>query len=272
MDPVLIGYNNLLDAATLTPGIGSWSANAPLANLKDPVVSVAARSTDALAASTKFEVDLGSAQTVGLVALSGVNLTSAATIRVRGSTATNAGGTVVYNGSAINVWPTGTDAALLARHNRWTPIVKVTATSARYWLIEITDTANPDGYVQLGRVFLGPVVQPTWNMSYGARLRWVNRNVRDETESGVLYTSRRPAYRETVFALDHLTRAEAITSLHDLHLLTAESPEVVLLFDPASTDTTRLRESYLGELHDFDPLGYASPERYSSGFVIREKL
>lgn len=270
MSNVRIGYSNLIDSATLSGG--SWSTNSPLANIKDQVVSVAARSADALAASTKFEADLAAAQTVGMVALSGVNFTSAATIRVRGGSVAGLASGVLYDSGTVNVWPTGTDATLLAKHNRWTPILSFTAVSARYWLIEITDTANADGYVQIGRVFLGPTFSPTWNASYGARLRWVNRNVRDETESGVLYTSRRPAYRETVFELEHLTRAEAVTSMHDLQLLTADSPEVVVLFDPASTDTTRLRESYLGELHDFDPLGYASALRYSSGFTVREKL
>ena len=272
MENVLIGYSNLVDAATITPGIGSWSTAAPIANIQDPVVAVAARSTDALAASSKFQVDLGAAQSVGIVALSGVNLTAAATIRVRGGSVSGLGSDVVYNGSAINAWPTGTTDAMLAEHNRWTVIVDFTAASARYWLIEITNTANPAGFIQVGRVFIGPTWQPTWNMSYGARARWINRNTRDETESGTVYTSRRPARRETVFGLDHLTRTEAVTALGRLQRLTARSPEVVLAFDPGSADTTRLEESYLAELHEFDPRTYAGPERYASGFIVQEKL
>lgn len=272
MANVTIGYGNLVDAATFSTGIGSWSTAAPLANIKNPVVAVAARTTDATAVNTKFEVNLGSAKGAAVAMLSGVNLTASATVRIRGGSVSGMASGVLYDLGTVNVWPSGTTNDILALHPRWTPAFVFPLTSAQYWLFEFTDTGNPAGYVQVGRLFLGPSFRPAINATYGARVRWINRNVRDETPSGVIYTSKRLAQREAVFTFDGLSRTEALASIAQVQLVAAASTDVALVFDADAQDTTRLQESFLGEVHEFDPSTYAAPGRFASGFSIKERL
>jgi len=93
---------NLGDSAVLSGG--SWQPGLPLANLQQPTLAYVARSVDALATSTRIDIDLGNATTV--VRLLGVmrhNLSTAATYRVTaGSTV---GGVDGYDSGSLPVWP-----------------------------------------------------------------------------------------------------------------------------------------------------------------------
>ncbi len=77
---------------TYTPSFsgGSWSSALPLTNLQDRRLSKVARSSNALAASTTFDVDLGVARSCRVFAVPKHNFSLASSMRIRGSSsATN---------------------------------------------------------------------------------------------------------------------------------------------------------------------------------------
>ena len=93
---------NVADSAVLSGG--SWQPSLPLANLQQPTLAYVARSVDALATSTRIDIDLGNATTV--VRLLGVmrhNLSTAATYRVTGGS--SVGATDGYDSGSLPVWP-----------------------------------------------------------------------------------------------------------------------------------------------------------------------
>ena len=200
MSNLMLAWPNLADSAALSSG--SWSAGLPLNNLKNRLISKAARSTNALAASTKFDADLGEAMAINAVGLIGTNLTTAATYRIRG--ASDAGFTSVLHDS-------GTVSAATQTPNLIHAITA--AITARYWRVELTDTANPAGYVQAGRLFIGAGWQAAVNASFGTGLGYESATVMEQSLGGVDYPDKRTPRRVFRFDLDWLTDAEAYTQV-----------------------------------------------------------
>lgn len=120
MGNVLFAYPNNIDAAVYPVAFsgGSWEATLPLSNLRDPILSKVARSTDAALASTTFDVDLGLDNLYGrVISFPRHTISTAGRVRARGSTsstnfgkgqrwlASTAGAnrqlTVTYTGNAV---------------------------------------------------------------------------------------------------------------------------------------------------------------------------
>ena len=178
MGNLVIGYRNRIDDATLSGG--SFVAACPITNVQDKRITRVARSSDATAASTRFDIDLGAALACQGFAVVNHNASAAATWTITGGTSSGASDT--YSGSARSAVQMSTSADVLewedsgfweGTGDEWVrnmhPLIYVHTAqiTARYWRIQITDTANADGYVQFGRVYIGPVLIPALNDSYG---------------------------------------------------------------------------------------------------------
>jgi hypothetical protein len=100
--------------------------------------------------------DLGSAQAVDVVALCDHNLTAAGTISIAGHTVDSWGAPSL---SESITYQAGDVLRYLTTASR----------TYRYWRLSLTDTANGDGYLRIGELFLGSYVAfslgfaPEWN-------------------------------------------------------------------------------------------------------------
>ena len=157
----LLGYANRIGSATISGG--SWLAGAPASNVGTWALADTARSSDALSTSTKLRINHGGAVTARVLVRH--NLSSAATVRwMRGTTA---GGSDVADTGSVAAWaftPRAYDGAVYD-----VPLLQTEQTSAQYDEIEITDTGNAAGYVEIGRVFVGPAFDPDIGQAYGLR-------------------------------------------------------------------------------------------------------
>lgn len=95
-----------------------------------------------------INIDLGSAVEVEALILFDHNLTSAATITL-----------------------IGVDPVLFSEPVTWASEKILhylsVATTKRYWQLQITDAANPDGYIDIGEIFLGSYMELSRNYTYG---------------------------------------------------------------------------------------------------------
>jgi len=241
MSNLILGYNNLIDGATLSGG--SWSESLPLANLKTRLLSKVARSSNAQAASTLIDIDLGSSKSVRAFGAIRTNLSvSGASYRLRGSN------DITF---ATGLYDSGSVAA-----NAQTPdlIIGLAATTnARYWRLEITDAANAAGYVQIGRLFIGPALAPADNYSKGAEIGYRSNSSFSRSIGGVKYFDRRTGERVFSFQLDWLTDAEALGQALELQRVADITGEVLLIVDPADTIFNQKRH-FLGTLEQLSPL------------------
>jgi hypothetical protein len=257
MGNLMLGYKNLIDDALVTGG--SWLAALPVTNVQNRVLSKVARSTNDDAASTLINIDLGSAQAVQAFGAINTNISaSGATYRLRGSN---------DNTFATSLYDTGTVSA-----NAQTPdliLGLASAITARYARLEIIDTSNADGYIEIGRLFIGPALAPADNYSKGAEAGYQDRSGVQQSLGGIDYFDEKPVRRTFSFALDWLTVAEAYNQALELQRLCGITKEVLLIVDPADT-TYNQKRHYLGRLQQLSPLKNPYLTNYQAGFEVLE--
>lgn len=248
---------------------GSWLAALPLPNLQDRRLAKVARSTDAASGSTEFNIDLGVARDVRVLALVGHNLTAAATVRWKGGT--TLGGAEVYDPGAVAMSFSAVSAEDRVGINFPHVHLPPSTQNARYWRCVITDTANPNGYVQIGRLVIAGGYQPTVNMSYGAKLGLETDTKRDVTDGGAAIYQEKPVRRSVSFVLENMAQAEAFANAWKIQRLLGASGQLMFVFDAA--DTTLLHErSFLGVLRELTALDYPYASYNAMPFAIVEEL
>jgi hypothetical protein len=142
---------------------------------------------------------------------------------------------------------------------------------ARYWTVQITDTANTDGYVEMGRVWFGPQWSPQINYDYGASLGWEARSDAEYALGGTIYFDEKPPARIFNFVLANITQTEAFGTVLDIQRLLRNDREVVLIPDPE--DNVRgFKRNFLGRLRRSDPITQTLFDRHSVAMEVEELL
>ena len=143
--------------------------------------------------------------------------------------------------------------------------------NAQYVRVEISDTGNTAGYVQLGRVFIGDGWQPVKNMVYGAGLAWENRSEVQEALSGAEYFNARSSPRVARVSFEDMTEDEAMATAFEIQRLAGVTQEV--FFAWAGDDTTHaLRRQFLARLRTLSPIENPGPDRWRAPFELKELL
>ena len=72
-------------------------------------------------------------------------------------------------------------------------------------VVTVTDTSNPKGYVQLGRLVAGAAFVPDFNMAYGLSLEMVDTGHADRARSGAKIVFAGLPYRKISMTFSHLS-------------------------------------------------------------------
>lgn len=281
---MILSYRNRIDAATFA-AYGSWEASLPLTNIQNRTLSKVARSTDDANASTKLRFTLDTARIIGAVGIINHNLSTTAQYRYR-VYSDSAYTTLAYDSGTLDVWPqmpygtyewedlrfwdltiTEEDRQLFTKTLIHIPSQSV---SEQYYQIEFFDTSNPDGYVELGRIFIGANYQPIINMSLGASIGYESTTLIDQAMSGAEYFDRRNSARVARFTLNNLTDEEAILN-NDIQKISGTDQEVLYIYDPS--DTVNLsRRAFLGRIRALSAIEQPYTTRFQTGYEIKELL
>lgn len=197
MANIRIVYNNVADsAATITANSNSGTLVA--ANLLTDLKSQVHRSTNT---SVTYNISWNSAQTVGCVAMPCTNLSSTATIAVRLYSDAQAS-SLVYNSGTLpavpgynidpKAWPTGINVNTFVYGGSVKTVVWITSKpdNIRSAVIDISDPANPLGYVDSARLVVGDYWSPTFNIQNGAQFEFVDNSEATRRDSGDLVVDR----------------------------------------------------------------------------------
>lgn len=245
---------------------GSWEATLPLTNLKNQQPTKIARSTNDSTASTLFVADIGRVAPVSMFALINHNLSADATIRFRLSTASNLSNptidatvdaiiaNIVFGSQPWGAFPwTGIGSDVLP--GGLVSFYQHTSSEfGQYIGVNITDTGNPDSYVQIGVFKAGDPIIPSINMSYGARLKFIDPSRQSRTVGGQKYFDVKPKYRQFAAELSWMTEAEAIGSIFDMQNLRGISGGLFMIYDPDDADEIILRRAIHGTLISLDDI------------------
>lgn len=256
---------------------GSWLTALPALNACDPLIAKVARSTNALASSTKIGLDLGASRVLRAFSLVNHNLSATAQWRVL--LGTTSGGSDVYSGTLTD-WliasgfepglvASGMEDAEYLREGTAAFLVLPQNYAARHVTFEIVDTANVDGYVQIGRVFAGGGFLSTYNAKYGLQDGWIDMSTANYSESGSLWATPRRRVRKVAFVLEALTPAQG-EQLHEMQRVLGTVDEVLYVpevGDPAATQ----RFGMLGTLSEMTPLEYPYYRLRALPLTVRQK-
>lgn len=137
--------------------------------------------------------------------------------------------------------------------------------------VEINDTTNAAGYVDVARLVLAGAYQPAINMSYGATLGFETETARQVTDGGAALYNVRPVRRTLVGVLEDIEEAEAYGSLFPLQHRLGTSTQCFVVFNPA--DTTHLwRRSFLAVFKQLSALEHPYFARHRAAFSFVEEL
>jgi hypothetical protein len=285
MQTIGISYSNLSDAATLSGG--SWVSTLPLTNLQQVLMAQVARSTNALAASTQFRIDLLATNVnIRLIALVRHNLSINATYRI--TAGTTAGGNDVYDSGTLQVWPpVFLPGDLEFEYDNWWngQVIDPNQVAgypaglwhdaganyqARYWSVYLTDTANTAGYVQASRLWMGQLWKPPHSFEYGSTIIWEARDIEEMSLGGVLYYDPRPSARVFNFSFGALVDQEAYGIVLEIQRVARNSQQIVVI--PDMDSQYFFKRNMLARLRKMDPLKRLTWKIHSAAFEAEEVL
>lgn len=284
MDNLVVVYENLADAATLTAS--STAGSTSKENLKLNTKSKVWRTT---ATSGTLLVALSPARVVTAVVLPYTNLTPTATIRIRGFTSnpTLSGTTVVggteawdsgtilaapwdaylYTGagtapSGVSVYSYGGGTCARAYYDNSTAVTGVT--------IEIVDTSNTSGYIEASRLVMGEYWSPQFNTSYGLSVDPVDLSKHERTEAGDLITTPSPRISKLNFDMKYLSSTDRATLMKILKSNGLVKPLFISLF-PYNIESNKERDFQLfGKLSSISSITHPVLSIYSSQITLEE--
>lgn len=281
MANVKILHNKPSDAGTFSGG--SWLSTLPLANLVTKQVSRVARSTNAVATSTKFVVDMGRPFSISQMILIGHNLSSSATIRWRMSDSSG-GSPALYDATTPAQTPTipfgslpwgampwdGIDPTIypggrINIHNMPDPVY------ARYILIDIVDASNADGYVQIGRFIAGDPWSPRVNMNWDPQVGYVDDSKAMRSYGGQLYVSEQRRRRQMSLQFDWLSENEAMAAMN-IMLRLGIGGDVFITYDADDGDATLFQRSFYASLVKLDPTIHRFVDLYRWSLSVEELI
>lgn len=267
---------------------GSWTTTLPLPNLLDPRVKKVARTTNTSLASTQFIIDTGSTTVFSILALVNNNVSIAGKVRIDTSINSDLS-SPSHDSGWFEWWPGGTipfgtlpwgefdwhGKPSTTASLEYTPRLLIyrfpSEIRARYIRVQIDDTANPDGFVQIGRLFLGTSWQPAMNMEWGASLQYESRSNIEPSFNGTEYADVRQSFRVVRFTLGELTEDESIGQVLRLQAQSDIHREVLFLWD-ADDQTYRLQRSFVGRMRALNALEYPMYNMRRSAFEIKENI
>lgn len=229
-------------------------------------------------AAEYITVDFGSSVAATALMLVGHNLSSAATLRWR-MAASAAGVTAApsVDTTALSAWPSSGkhsdpdwpfEASLLTWSN---------STGYRYGRLDIADSGNTDGYVEAGRLLVGPAYIPAVNVDNNPALGLASPAYVNRTAYGRTYADDRgPPSRAMQLQMSSIDEAEMTDSLFELQRYCGVGRDFGFCLDPAAT--TRFHkftmQALFGQLGPFQaqPLWNASNQVWSATLQLNEVI
>lgn len=231
---ILLGYSNLIDDSTVS---GDFDPLYPADNIQTRELHRMARSTGTSASVT---VTLPSSQMIGVIGVVG-NLSPTATISVTAGS---------YSSGDVNVIAVS-------------PGVEASSVS-----IEVDDPDNSDGFVGIGRIFVGPAFNPAVCMDWG--VQWGLDSLTEVAVSmgGAEYFNERKTRRTWQGKWSWLTAAEAYDVLYAIMRSHGISKEVFLL------DTTEptYEKAFLARFKQLSTIEWPYVDQHSCGIELSELL
>lgn len=254
-------YSNLVLASATVLTVSSQAGTMPSTNLLTSHVGERWRSASN---ADSISIDKGSASADDTVAVFGLTLSTAGTVRLRLSNVSAGAGEILDTGALANQATTyfdldyGAFVYLLAAPGAW-----------RYAKIDLADASA--SYVEAGAVLIGTRTLFTYNFAPGQTIGYVDRSRLALTAGGMTLTYPDNYFRRLQMNFPWLSSAQRYGVVEAMQRLNGKHKNVLMMQDTASTNLAR--DSIFGLVTDLSPV--TRPEviaLFGTQFSIDERL
>ncbi|UAA39411.1 hypothetical protein KIH87_03370 [Paraneptunicella aestuarii] len=271
-------FNNVWDAATLTQSAGTFETHLPISNTQKYNNSRVFRTSDTQDVEILFDWD--EPVFIEALALWRHNLTSSAQIQLQFYNGVNQTGDVIYDSGILLgdvpknlgdlVW--GKDPLGVSTYTGWETATRSfwfddthVVSSAR---LTISNPDNPDGYLEIGRIYAGEAFSPTFNVDLGHIFKWETDVKSNPTAGGTVHTLDAATYRKLSFNLSHLSPSDR-TSFADLTRILSIHKDFFISLRPNVGGAIERDYSFAAKFEEIPSLK-AEASRYETQCKIRE--
>jgi hypothetical protein len=240
---IKIGYNNLIDAATLTAS-PAMATELPISNIQNINRGKVIRCGGTQTITATFS----SPQTIGMVALwcpTGVWGNNSFTVILRNAANTQLGGTI--NSVKTSAF--------------FTPVASVSK-------VEITITASGT-FKDISRIFIGNYFEPVNNIEFGFSMKYRDLSTNERTEDGSLHITKKAKFRTLSFSLADIGNSDRVKLSSLVADAGTQNDVFVSIFSEGTGDDRRDFEM-LGIFEDGAELSLTSANRWSNKLVVNE--
>lgn len=270
-------FENRWDEATLSLSSGAEVASLPLVNSQRYNNSRTFRTQDLT--DVVINGDLAYPVPLSGLVLWRHNLSTEATVRFKVFDQLGQTGNVIYDSGVLPAlfaktlgelsWgrdPLGASAFTnwrLKYSSYWFP-----AEDALSVQIIISDPTNSDGFLEVGRVYLGEYFEPTYNVDLGHNIRWESDVQQNPTAGGSVHTVEVEGYRVLDFQLSHIVDTER-ADLFEATRQISKHRDVFVSLIPGQGGATERDYSFAAKLVEM-PTFNSQAGRYVNSYRFRE--
>lgn len=165
------------------------------------------------------------------------NLSPGATLRYRlANTEGDVTAAPAVDTTAVSAWPTSGKPSDPDWPSYFSLLVEENPTGYRYGRLDIADPTNPDGYVQIGRLFAGPAFVPSQNVDLSWSLGLAAPGESVVTPFGRTFMEDRgPSSRIMQLPFSAMDQNELMSELLELERYCGVARDFAFCLDPAAT-------------------------------------
>jgi len=284
MSNMIISSTNHVDSASSITA-SSEVATLPVENLQDQQIVKVFRSDGDT--TIQIDVDFGLSKTVDFAALIRHNLSQGSTIRWRLSSESDFS-TTVYDSGVIDTWPIIEEFGTLpwgvfnwggylalpadADYTISSFAILETAVQARYLRINTVDDANPDGYVQAGRLICGPSYRPSTNYGFGSEFEFVDNSRVVKSRGGQTFVDEVERFRRARFELINIPEVEIFGNVFNNIDRERGIVKDVLIIPQPDKPETWITQNIYGRLVSTNPIVNRTLDYYGRVIEIEELI
>lgn len=201
-----IAYLNRADAATLT-AVPAAQSDKPVTYLQNDDRGYVFRSADVSSPQVIYGEWSGTSYAISCCRLDRSNLQTNDTWRLQ-LYSDAAWATQVYDSGTVDVF---TDNTFDAWDFAFSELFFTEQVGVKSFKFTITSSSNPDGYIEVARLFLGPYTEATYDPKVGLSSGWVDNSKQTRRRGGTIEVDEQAQWRTMSFDMFLATEADRAT-------------------------------------------------------------
>lgn len=139
--------------------------------------------------------------------------------------------------------------------------------------IDINDSSNTDGYIDIGYFMFGQYFQSAINPQYGSiEHGYLDNSTSRQSDSGQKYFHEKSKARTVSIGYEMLDKAEAFSGIFEAYRQQGISRPVIYSFSPIRTDNHQYAQSFIGRFTQLNPITQPNYGFFSATINLEEML